>query len=60
MSNSDFDLGRERVINDLRRELDYWEQLSGRLEVEVTTNFYYGVFVGAVITGLFWLAWWLS
>lgn len=60
MSDSDFDLGRERLINDLRGQVDYWERLSGRLESESTANFYYGVFVGAVITGLCCFAWWLS
>lgn len=60
MSDSDFDLGRERLINDLRGQVDYWERLSERLESEANANFYYGVIVGTVITGLFWLAWWIS
>ena len=60
MNDSDFDLDIERIINDLRRELDYWERLSERLESESTANFYLGVFIGVIITGFCWLVWWIS
>ena len=60
MSDSDFDLDVERLINDLRRELDYWERLSERLESESTANFYLCVFIGVIITGFCWLVWWVS
>ncbi|MCP4989856.1 MAG: hypothetical protein GY928_28505 [Colwellia sp.] len=60
MNDSDFDLGRERLINDLKAQADYWERLSERLESEAAANFYYGAFVGVVVTGLCWFAWWIS
>ena len=60
MNDSDFDLDIERIINGLRRELDYWERLSERLESESIANFYLGVFIGVIITGFCWLVWWVS
>lgn len=60
MSDSDFDSGRERLINDLRCELDYWERLSERLESEANANIYWGALAGVFIANVCWLAWWAS